>query len=219
MICLVAQAGLCWSDLETKNELKVIAVLHLAGLGPELFKTQGHCWAYPEPAWIKFWGIPLCSGFMYASIASHLCQAWQRLDVHLHHWPRAWLTRALAGAIYLNFFSKRWLPDARWVLTVLVLLVFHRATSDFAVRGIQYALPLPIAFALIGFFLWVAENIATFFGAWQHPNQHGLWHPVALAKMSSWSLLVILSFPTVAQLKRVKGTRAGHPGARSSSSG
>jgi len=96
--------------------------------------------------------------------------------------------------------------------------LLFRAAANFAVRGVRYALPMPIAFALIGFFLWVAENIATF-GAWQYPNQHGLWHPVALAKMSSWSLLVIFSFLTVAQLKRVKGTRAGRPGARSSSSG
>ena len=128
-------------------------------------------------------------------------------------------TGALAGAIYLNFFSERWLPDARWVLTALVLLVFRRAAANFAVRGVHYALPMPVAFALIGFFLWVAENIATFFGAWQYPNQHGPWHPVALAKMSSWSLLVIFSFLLVAQLKRVKGKRAARPGARSSLSG
>ena len=126
--------------------------------------------------------------------------------------------RSLGGAIYVNFFSERWLPDARWVLTALVLLVFRRATAGFSVRGVRYALPVPVAFALIGFFLWVAENIATFFGAWQYPNQHGLWHPVAFAKMSSWSLLVIFSFLLVAQLKRIKGKRAHRPTARSSSS-
>ncbi len=225
LVCLTAQVAMYKLGLETKDELKVIAVFHLAGLGLELFKTQGHCWAYPETAWTKLWGVPLYSGFMYASVASYLCQAWRRLDVHLHFWPRAWVTGLLAGAIYGNFFSERWLPDARWVLTVLVLLVFRRTTAAFTVRGAPHALPMPIAFALIGFFLWVAENIATFFGAWQYPNQQGLWHPVSLAKMSSWSLLVIFSFLTVAQLKRVKETRmeikagAHHPDARSSSSG
>lgn len=219
LMCLAAQAGMYKAGLETKDEMKVIAVFHLAGLALELFKTQGHCWAYPEPGWTKLAGVPLYSGFMYASVASYLCQAWRRLNVHLHRWPRAWVTGGLAGAIYVNFFSERWLPDARWVLTALVLLVFRRTAANFAVRGVAYALPMPVAFALIGFFLWVAENIATFFGAWQYPNQHGLWHPVALAKMSSWSLLVIFSFLTVAQLKHVKGTRAHRPGARSSSSG
>jgi len=224
LVCLTAQMGMYKLGLETKDELKVIAVFHLAGLGLELFKTQGHCWAYPEPGWTKLAGVPLYSGFMYASVASYLCQAWRRLDVNLHRWPCAWVTALLAGAIYLNFFTERWLPDARWVLTALVLLIFRRTAASFAVRDVSYALPMPVAFGLIGFFLWVAENIATFFGAWQYPNQHGLWHPVSLAKMSSWSLLVIFSFLTVAQLKRVKthqasAGRAGHPDARSSSSG
>ena len=97
LVCLAAQAALYWAGLETKDELKVIAVFHLAGLALELFKTQGHCWAYPEPAWTKLWGVPLYSGFMYASVASYLCQAWRRLDVRLHQWPRAWLAGALAG--------------------------------------------------------------------------------------------------------------------------
>jgi len=224
LVCLAVQAGMYWWKLETKDELKVIAVFHLAGLGLELFKTQGHCWAYPEPGWTKLAGVPLYSGFMYASVASYLCQAWRRLDVHLYRWPSFRVTGLLAGAIYLNFFSEHWLPDARWVLTALVLLVFRRTTAEFAVRGVRYALPMPVAFGLIGFFLWVAENIATFFGAWQYPNQHGGWHPVHLAKMSSWSLLVIFSFLIVAQLKWVKETReaAGQgspPGAQLSSSG
>ncbi len=224
LVCLAVQAGMYKMGLETKDELKVIAVFHLAGLGLELFKTQGHCWAYPEPAWTKLAGVPLYSGFMYASVASYLCQAWRRLDVHLHCWPRAWVAALLAGTIYLNFFTERWLPDARWLLTALVLLVFRRTMAGFSVRGVSYILPMPVAFGLIGFFLWVAENIATFFGAWQYPNQHGLWHPVSLAKMSSWSLLVIFSFLTVAQMKRVKMRRepegqARRPDARSSSSG
>ena len=224
LVCLAAQAAMYKLGLETRDELKVIAVFHLAGLGLELFKTQGHCWAYPEPAWTKLAGVPLYSGFMYASVASYLCQAWRRLDVRLHRWPRAWVTALLAGAIYLNFFTERWLPDLRWVLTALVLLVFRPTAAGFAVRGVSYVLPMPVAFGLIGFFLWVAENIATFFGAWQYPDQHGLWHPVALAKMSSWSLLVIFSFLAVAQLKRLKGAGkegmpAHPPDARSSSSG
>lgn len=233
LVCLAVQGGMYQAGLETKDEMKVIALFHVAGLGLELFKTHMHCWAYPEPGWTKVAGVPLYSGFMYASVAGYLCQAWRRLDVRLSHWPRGWVAALLTGAIYLNFFSERWLPDARWVLTALVLLVFRRSAAGFAVRGVRYALPMPAAFALIGFFLWMAENIATFFGAWQYPNQHGGWHPVHLAKMSSWSLLVIFSFLIVAQLKRVKekqaeagredtgqgeAGQAGHLGAQSSSS-
>ncbi len=62
------------------------------------------------------------------------------------------------------------------------------------------------AFVLIGFFIWIAENIATFFGAWKYPNQAEAWSLVHLGKVSSWVLLVIVSFLIVAMLKRVKGS-------------
>ena len=209
LVCLLAQAVLVWTGLETKDELKVIAVFHLAGLALELFKTHVGSWSYPERAWTKIGGVPLYSGFMYASVASYLCQAWRRLRVTLHGWPASRLTGLLAFAVYANFFTERWLGDARWVLTALILWVFRRTHVSFGVRDDLYSMPMSLAFVLIGFFLWVAENVATFFGAWQYPNQHGGWHPVGLAKMSSWSLLVIFSFLIVAQLKHVKETRHG----------
>jgi len=204
IVCLATQAGMYWTGLETKDELKVIVVFHLAGLGLELFKTHLHSWAYPEAAWTKIAGVPLYSGFMYASVASYLCQAWRRLHVTLRGWPSSRITKLTVAAIYVNFFTEHWLPDARWGLAVLILMVFRRTRVGFRVRDCSYAMPMSAAFLLIGFFLWVAENIATYFGAWQYPNQQGGWHPVHLAKMSSWSLLVIFSFLIVAQLKRVK---------------
>ncbi|MBJ6949523.1 DUF817 family protein, partial [Vibrio cholerae] len=57
---------------------------------------------------------------------------------------------------------------------------------------------------LIGFFIWIAENIATFFGAWQYPNQHETWNLVHLSKISSWFLLVVISIMIVTQLKHLK---------------
>ncbi len=207
LVCLVAQAGMYWTGLETNDELKVIAVFHLAGLCLELFKTHLHSWAYPEAGWTKIYGVPLYSGFMYASVASYLCQAWRRLGVSLTAWPHAQATGWIVVGIYGNFFAEHWLPDARWVLSGLILFIFRRTRVTFVVRDQSYALPMSVAFLLIGFFLWVAENIATYFGAWQYPNQQGGWHPVHLAKMSSWSLLVIFSFLIVAGLKQVKEGR------------
>ena len=211
LICLIVQIILYKTGLETKDELKVIAVFHLVGLCLELFKTHLHSWAYPEAAWSKIAGVPLYSGFMYASVASYVCQAWRRLQVTLSGWPPAWAAWALYRGIYANFFTEHWLPDARWGLTLAILLLFRRTQAQFVVCGTPYALPMPAAFLLLGFFLWIAENIATFFGAWQYPNQHGGWHLVHLAKMSSWSLLVIFSFLIVAQLKRVKEGRHTAP--------
>ena len=64
-------------------------------------------------------------------------------------------------------------------------------------------MPVVLAFLLIGFFIWIAENIATFWGAWAYPNQIHKWSVVHPAKISSWTLLVIISFIIVAALKQV----------------
>jgi uncharacterized membrane protein YoaT (DUF817 family) len=65
-------------------------------------------------------------------------------------------------------------------------------------------MPLLVAFVLIGFFLWIAENLSTFFGIWRYPNQIGAWSQVHVGKWSSWSLLVMMTFTIVANLKHIK---------------
>ncbi|BFH64714.1 hypothetical protein PAJ34TS1_53060 [Paenibacillus azoreducens] len=57
-----------------------------------------------------------------------------------------------------------------------------------------------------GYFIWIAENISTFFGAWQYPDQDHAWRIVHIGKISSWFLLVVISIIIVAQLKKVKET-------------
>lgn len=196
------------SGLETRDEMKVIAVFHLIGLALELFKVHMGSWSYPEEGYTKLLGVPLYSGFMYASVASYLCQAWRRMNVELIHWPPMALVVPLAAAIYLNFFTHHYWMDVRWWLSALVILVFLRSWVLFEVGGERYRMPLVMSFVLIGFFIWVAENIATFFGAWEYPDQANVWRVVHIGKLSSWLLLVIVSFLIVATLKRVKGRRA-----------
>ncbi len=113
----------------------------------------------------------------------------------------------LAAAIYLNFFTHHFWIDVRWWLSALVIIVFWKSWVTYKVGGTCYRMPLALSFVLIGFFIWVAENIATFFGAWQYPNQTQAqaWSLVHLGKVSSWLLLVIVSFLIVATLKLVKG--------------
>lgn len=205
VICLSMQVWMLRTGLETRDELKVITVFHLIGLALELFKVHMGSWAYPEAGWTKIGGVPLYSGFMYASVASYLCQAWRRLAVDLVRWPSFWLVAPLAAAIYLNFFVHHYWTDIRWWLSALVLLVFWRTWVTFGVGRQRYRMPLALSFVLIGFFIWIAENVATFFGAWQYPDQSSSWRFVHFGKVSSWLLLVIVSFLIVATLKRVKG--------------
>ncbi|HEX3032496.1 MAG TPA: DUF817 domain-containing protein [Bacillota bacterium] len=204
LVCLTMQYIMYKTGLETKDELKVICLFHIIGLGLELFKVHMGSWAYPEQAWTKVFGVPLYSGFMYASVASYICQAWRRFDLQLEGWPRELVTVSLAVGIYGNFFVHHFLMDFRWVLTGLLVLAFWRTVVKISINQRVYQMPMLLSFLLIGFFIWVAENISTFFGAWQYPNQSQTWHLVHLGKISSWFLIVIISIIIVADLKHVK---------------
>jgi uncharacterized membrane protein YoaT (DUF817 family) len=68
-------------------------------------------------------------------------------------------------------------------------------------------MPALLSFLLIGFFIWMAENIATFLGAWKYAYQHAGWKMVSWHKITSWSLLVIVSIIIVGQLKLLKMSR------------
>jgi uncharacterized membrane protein YoaT (DUF817 family) len=208
LACILVQVLMVWSGLETKEELKVICIFHVIGLLLELYKVHMGSWTYPEPAWTKMFGVPLYSGFMYASVASYICQAWRRFRLRLTGWPGNMRPLLLGIAIYLNFFTHHFFYDLRWFLKGLLLILFFRTYVEYSVHGITRRMPLILSFALIGFFIWVAENIATFFDAWQYPYQRNAWHVVDVGKISSWFLLVIISFIIVAYLKHPKNAEA-----------
>ena len=73
-------------------------------------------------------------------------------------------------------------------------------------------MPLALSFVLIGFFLWAAENGATFLRAWQYPSQESVWTVVHAAKLGSWSLLVVVSIVLVAAVKAYEGKLYGSAG-------
>jgi uncharacterized membrane protein YoaT (DUF817 family) len=205
--CLAMQALMLVTRLETLDELKVICVFHVLGLTMELFKTHMGSWVYPEDAFTKLNTVPLYSGFMYASVASFMCQAWRRFDLRLERWPAAFLVVPLGALIYLNFFSHHYIFDLRYVLIVSVFTLFFRTRIFFTTYNRERSMPLALAFVLIGLFVWFAENIGTFLGAWIYPNQVNGWQVVDADKIVAWGLLVIVSFLIVAQLKHVKKHR------------
>lgn len=207
--CLGMQALMLATGLETRDELKVITLFHGLGLALELFKVHAGSWSYPEDAFFKVAGVPLYSGFMYASVASFMIQAWRHFGLRFLRWPPTVLVVPLGALVYLNFFTHHALPDLRYALIVAVLVVFGRTRVAFTPVAAERGMPLVLAFVLIGVFVWFAENIATYLGAWQYPDQGDGWRLVSPAKLTSWSLLVIVSLLAVVQLKRVKGARPG----------
>ena len=206
LMTLMLQAALLAFRLETWDEAKVLILFHAFGLALEIFKTNPAIgsWSYPEPGYAKLFGVPLYSGFMYAAVASYLCQAWRIFDLALEREPDPRLSAALAILIYLNFFSHHFIPDFRWVLSAAVLALFWRTRIAFTAMVHRRRMPLALSFLLIGFFIWIAENLATMGGAWVYPDQRLGWKAVSFFKIHCWTLLVILSFVLVADLKRLK---------------
>ncbi|WP_246041333.1 DUF817 domain-containing protein [Peteryoungia ipomoeae] len=206
VIALGIQIFMVWSKLETMDELKAICLFHVVGFALEVFKTSGtiQSWSYPDFAYTKVLGVPLFSGFMYAAVGSYIIQAWRLLHVRIRHHPPYWMAILVALAIYGNFFTHHYIGDYRWYIAALAIGLYARATVIFRPFDRDRRMPLILAFILIGFFIWLAENISTFFAIWHYPNQIGAWSTVHLGKWSSWTLLVIMTFTIVASLKHIR---------------
>lgn len=208
IICVVTQIAFLLTGFESKKEMKIIGIFHVIGLAMELFKVHMGSWSYPEVAWSKVGGVPLYSGFMYASVASYLCQCWKRHSVHLHRYPDLKWVVAIGVVIYLNFYTHHFMYDLRWVITALLATVFFRSTLSFSAGKKRLSFPLIAGFLAAGLLIWIGENIATYLGAWSYPEQRDAWQPVHIGKISSWFLLVIISFMIVATIRHQEGRGA-----------
>ena len=205
-IALAIQGWMVWAKLETWDEVKAITIFHLIGFCLEVFKTSGsiRSWSYPDFAYTKVLGVPLFAGFMYAAVGSYIIQAWRLFDLRVRHHPPYWMATLIAVAIYANFFTHHYVADLRWYLAACALGLYARTTVVYRPLDRDRTMPLLLGFLLIGFFIWLAENISTFFRVWQYPDQLGAWTSVHVSKWSSWSLLVIMTFTIVANLKHIK---------------
>lgn len=203
---VLLQVILYLTKIETWDEVKTIFLFHIIGLALELYKTSAFVgsWSYPEEAFFKIATVPLYSGFMYAAVASYGMQAWRILKFELRENPNYTAMLVLCVFIYLNFFTNHFLPDARLLLIPAVFLLFRRTDLTFVVTNERRSMPLALAFCLVAFFLWIAENISTFLGAWQYPDQVHIWNVVSTNKITSWFLMVIITFIIVAYLKHYK---------------
>ncbi|MEV6525552.1 DUF817 domain-containing protein [Longispora sp. NPDC051575] len=208
--CLLLTGVLWATGVETTREVAVIGVFHLVGFALEVYKVRMGSWSYPGHGHTKLFDVPLYSGFMYAAVGSYILHAWRRFDLELSGYRPVPVT-ALAVAVYANFFTHHRLPDLRWPLALALVWACRRTWVSFRVRRARYRMPLAVSFALIGFFLWLAENAATYLGAWRYPHQAGGWQPVHAAKFGAWSLLVVVSFVLVAAVRHRPG--AGGSGA------
>ncbi len=200
LFAIVTQILFLALRLESWAEVRVIALFHLTGTVMEIFKVDAGSWAYPEPGFFKLMGVPLFSGFMYASVGSYMARAIRIFDMRFQPYPPFWVTMLLAGAIYVNFFAHHFLPDIRWGLFAATVLIYGRTMIRFRLTR-WYFMPLPVAAFLTSLFLWIAENIGTMTGTWLYAGQATL-DRVSFAKIGSWYLLLYVSFVTVTLANR-----------------
>ena len=188
--------------LEEWDEVAVILLFHVAGTCMELFKTAVGSWIYPEFAYLRIGGVPLFTGFMYASVGSYITRACRGFDLRFSNHPSLAVTVPLAIAIYANFFLHHYLPDVRYWLIAGIAIVFRRCSVFFLIDRTYHRMPLLLGFALIAVFIWFAENVGTYSHAWLYPSQMQGWAMVSVGKLGSWFMLTIMSYVMVTWVYR-----------------
>jgi len=203
-VCVVVtQAIFLITKVETLDEVKIIMIYHVVWFVMEAFKTHPAIGSrtYPDPGVVTLFGVPLYSGFMYSAVGSFIFQAWERLDLRFTHFPKFVHIVPIAVLIYVNFFAHHFILDFRYVLLVIIVAVSWKARAWFRMNNHYRKIHVLLGLAFIGVGLWMAENIATFFGAWIYPSQKAWWTPVSVHKIFSWFLLFIISIVIVSAYK------------------
>jgi uncharacterized membrane protein YoaT (DUF817 family) len=211
LAAVAIQIAMLAFKLETFDEAKVIAIYHVVGTVMEVFKTDVGSWVYPGSSIFHIAGVPLFSGFMYASIGSYIARSWRLFDFRFTHHPPLWSVDLLALAIYLNFFTHHYMIDLRVVLFAAAALLFGRTLVYYRIHHRYRRMPLLLGLFLVALFIWIAENLGTFTRTWLYPHQMMGWSAVSLGKLGSWFLLLIISYALVAIVNRPQPFEESQP--------
>jgi uncharacterized membrane protein YoaT (DUF817 family) len=198
---VLIQIALLATKLESLEEARVIAVFHVAGTLMELVKTAHGSWSYPEPSLLRLRDVPLFTGFLYASVGSFMMRAWNLFDFRFDRHPPLWALVGLSGLIYVNFMVHKYVGDTRMVLIAAAVVLFWPATIHYRIWKVHRRMPLLLAAVLAAAFIFLAENVGTFAGAWVYPHQRAQWRLVSLYIYTSWFLLMIVSYTLVVACK------------------
>ena len=197
------QGLLLKTRMETWDEAKVILVFHVIGTVMEVHKTAVGSWIYPEPSVFRIGGVPLFTGFMYASVGSYLARVWRVFDFRFTRHPGLTPLSVLSVVIYANFLTNHTGYDLRVGLIAVAAVLFAPTTIHFKIWHRHRFMPLLLGLLLVALFIWFAENIGTFTGTWLYPRQLEHWSPVSFAKLTSWFLLMIVSYTLVARVNGI----------------
>ena len=196
------------------GEVSVVIIFCVLAMGMEVFKTSApvYSWHYPEEYTVGIGKVPLVVGFMYGAVGSYIARSWRILDLRFSTYPSMRASIVLVSFIYLNFFTHHYIYDFRWILLAVAVLLFGRCAVYFRVDTKHRRVPLMLGWLLIASFIWIAENIGTYSGIWLYPFQVDGWRLVPLSKLTSWFLLMIVSFVLVSLVHKPKLVGRETPG-------
>ncbi len=202
IFAVLTQVFMIATKLESWEEARVILIFHVTGTVMEWFKVSQGSWSYPEAGYLMIYGVPLFSGFMYASVGSYVARATRIFDMKFAPYPPLWITFVFGALCYVNFFAHHFTVDIRVALFIGSVLLFGRTRVWFFAGKTARWLPLPVAALGCAFVLWVAEYIgSTLTATWLYAGQQQ-WQTVNWAKMGSWYLLQFVAFTTVTLVSR-----------------
>jgi uncharacterized membrane protein YoaT (DUF817 family) len=108
----------------------------------------------------------------------------------------------LSVGIYVNFFAHHYATDIRIGLFVVTAVLFGGSWIHYRIWHARRRMPLLLGLFFVSFFIWIAENIGTLTRTWLYPSQVNAWVMVSIGKLSSWFLLLIISYVMVAAVNR-----------------
>ena len=200
---IIFQLLLVVFKLENKQEVFVILIFHIVSTVMELFKTSDAigAWHYPEAYIFGINNVPLFTGFMYSAVGSYIARSWKIFDLKYSNYPKMEWSIILVVLVYINFFSHHYVFDIRWLLVALSIILFYKTTVN--VETVTHLRKIPILFVwfFISVLIWLAENISTYANIWLYPNQVNGWQMVSVEKITSWYLLMLLSFVLISLIK------------------
>lgn len=202
LYAVVIQICLIYLKLESWAEAKIIALFHLIAMVMEIFLThpQIASWVYPQPCVFKIMTVPLFAGFMYSAVGSFLARCLRLYQVSFTKLPSFGNILALSVFAYINFISKFFINDFRYLLFLWSTVIFWDTKIHFQLQQIKIKVPMLPVLLLLAFIIWIAENISTFYKIWLYPSQQYEWHMVGWGKLGSWYLLLLLSLVLVLKI-------------------
>lgn len=131
---VLIQICLLYLKLESWAEAKVIALFHVMAMVMEIFLTHPAIasWQYPQPAVFKILTVPLFAGFMYSAVGSFFARSIRLFQVSFEKLPSFGTMLLLAFFSYINFMSKFFVPDIRYILFAVSIFIFGKPNFIFS---------------------------------------------------------------------------------------